>query len=480
MSIWRGRCKTMRSSLSPLQVINSGLCIGCGGCASQDASAEMSFDRYKQLRPTGDRGWMRLRSESLSRTCPFSPNALNEDEIAAELYPHAGYHPTIGRFSAAYVGAVAEDGFRDRGSSGGMVSWVLEELLGKGLVDAVAHVKAVEDPQGDGRFFRYALSRTPEEIRRGAKSRYYPVAMSEILRQIKEQPGRYAVVGVPCFIKAINLLRREGPVLRERIAYTLGLFCGHMKSAQFVDSFAMQMDVPRESVRAVDFRIKDTSRPASTYTAKLDLIDGSERVRDWWNMVDGDWGSGFFQYGACNYCDDVIAETADISFGDAWVEPYSSDGRGTNVVVIRSAEVGALVDAAIADGRLDLSPVDAEFIVATQAAGFRQRREGLAYRLNWPKPGYKPKKRVTPGAPDSRRRKLIYLTRAHISKWSHRMMWLAQRFGQPWIFTSWAKAAVGFYHGVAYSRGKAGQALERLAAFTRRMGWARPADTTAP
>jgi coenzyme F420-reducing hydrogenase beta subunit len=44
------------------------------------------------------------------------------------------------------------------------------------------------------------------------------------------------------------------------------------------------------------------------------------------------WGAGFFQNSACNYCDDVVAETSDIAFGDAWVEPYSSDGRGTNVV----------------------------------------------------------------------------------------------------------------------------------------------------
>ena len=33
--------------------------------------------------------------------------------------------------------------------------------------------------------------------------------------------------------------------------------------------------------------------------------------------------------------DDVVTETADISFGDAWVEPYSSGGRGTNVIIVR-------------------------------------------------------------------------------------------------------------------------------------------------
>ncbi len=184
--------------------------------------------------------------------------------------------------------------------------------------------------------------------------------------------------------------------------------------------------------------------------------------RDWWNLVDGDWGSGFFQIAACNACDDVIAETADVSFGDAWVEPYSSDGRGTNVVVVRSPLVAGLVRAAIDEGRLHLSPVDEAFVVETQAAGFRQRREGLAYRLTWPRRGVRPRKRVLPAKPDERRRRLIYRTRAVISRGSHRAFWLARRLGSPAPFVRWGQLAVAFYHGFAYSRGKLGTFFARL------------------
>jgi coenzyme F420-reducing hydrogenase beta subunit len=422
----------------------------------------MVFDAYGQLRPEGHPVWLRHGPEAFDRTCPFSPTAANEDVLAEELYPKATPYPTVGRFISAYVGYADAGGFRERGSSGGMVSWMLAELMRKGLVDGVAHEVPVEDPRSEGRFFRYRISRTEGEIFEGAKSRYYPVEASEVLRTIREAPGRYAVVGVPCFVKAIQLLRREDPVLRERIAFTLGLFCGHMKSARFVESFAIQMGVPVAEVQAVEFRVKDVTRPASTYTAELTLANGDVHRRDWWNLVDGDWGSGFFQYEACNFCDDVIAETADISFGDAWVEPYSSDGRGTNVIVIRSPEVDALVQAAIEEERLCLQPVDEEFVVATQAAGFRQRREGLAYRLTWPKRGIKPVKRVPPQRPDSRRRRLIYRTRAFISRWSHRTFWLARRIGRPRPFLRWGRAAVAFYHGFAYSRGKIGALFDRL------------------
>ena len=164
------------------------------------------------------------------------------------------------------------------------------------------------------------------------------------------------MVGVPCFIKAVQLLRREDALVRERVVVTLGLFCGHMKSARLVESFAQQMQVPLAEVEGMDFRLKDARRPANWYTAQFRLRDGRTAQRDWFHLAEGDWGAGFFQNEACNFCDDVMAETADISFGDAWVEPYASDGRGTNVVIARSPEMQALLSRALATRRLALDP----------------------------------------------------------------------------------------------------------------------------
>ena len=446
--------------LSPRDIVGSGLCIGCGGCLSESPGARMELDRYGHLKPAGAPIRLRRRSSRFARICPFSPSAASEDDLAAALFPDAPQrHSSSGRFRSAHVGYVAEGDFRERASSGGMISWVLAELLRKGLIDGAAHVVAA-DPRTEGRFFRYRLSRTEEEIRAGAKSRYYPVELSEMLDIIRTVPGRYAVVGVPCFIKAVQLLRREDPVIRERVAFTLGLFCGHMKSARFVESFAWQLEVPVAEVQSVEFRRKDPERAASVYTAELTLRDGRVVRRDWWNLVDGDWGAGFFQSSACNFCDDVVAETADISFGDAWVEPYSSDGRGTNVVIVRSPVLEDLVSAGIAQGRLQLEPVDGEFVERTQAAGLRQRREGLAYRLCWPRRGVRPHKRVAPDArtPTSRR-KLIYRMRSLITVWSHRVFWLARRTGRPAIYTRWARTALTVYHGLAYSRGRLGELI---------------------
>lgn len=449
---------------SPREMARAGRCIGCGGCVAQTRSlgATMGFNRYGQLRPVGSRQWNQAAAGILAHTCPFASDVPDEDRLAAELFPQApSRDPATGRFEAAYVGHVLERDYRDSGSSGGLVSWTACELLRTGRVDAVAHVHACESPSATGRLFEYRLSRSEDDVRAGAGSRYYPVEMSAVLRTMLDEPGRYALVGIPCFVKAVQLMRRQHPQLHKRIVHTMGLFCGHMKSARFAESLAWQMGADARDVRHVDFRRKHPDRAANQYHAEVTLRDGRTLGRDWWPLVDGDWGAGFFMDSACNLCDDVMAETADISFGDAWVEPYASDSRGHNVVVVRMGELNSMLHEARVAGRIALDEVDAGFVAATQAAGLRQRREGLSYRLSRCKDA--PPKRVQPDAriatPERRR---IYALRAAISRWSHRMFALARATGIRAIYLVWARAALTVYHACAYRRGRLGALVSRL------------------
>src|SRR3546814_20674517 len=102
-----------------------------------------------------------------------------------------------------------------------------------------------------------------------------------------------------------------------------------MKSARMVESFAWQMGTDAGEANQVEFRLKNPERPANWYTAQLSLKDGNSLSKDWWHLVDGDWGAGFFKNSACTCCDDVVAATADLSFSDA----RSEERRIGNVCV---------------------------------------------------------------------------------------------------------------------------------------------------
>jgi hypothetical protein len=144
------------------------------------------------------------------------------------------------------------------------------------------------------------------------------------------------------------------------------------------------------------------------------------------------------------------------------VEPYSSDGRGTNVVVVRTPELRDMIESARADGRLQVEAVDAEFIARTQAAGLKHRRDGLSYRLSWRRKGLQPVKRVGASRTLPLRRKLVYRLRAHIARWSHRVFRLARALHTPAIYTWWARAVLRLYQSVTWSRGRLGRLFDAL------------------
>lgn len=459
----------MKDHYSPEDIVKSGLCIGCGCCSAINVivgkPGKMSFDKFGQLKPNSAAPMYNEKSEVFSRICPFSPEAENEDEISKRFFPSAKFiSPLLGRYISNKTGFVNEDDYRFNGSSGGMVTWLATELLRKGLVNGIVHVVPVNDLEG--KFFKYRISRNEKEIKEGSKSRYYPVELSRALKEIHDQPGHYAIVAVPCMIKAINLLRMKNKVFMERIRFTLGIFCGHMKSAKFAESFAWQMNVSFREVEEIEYRRKITDRPANWYNAMLTLKNGSYYNKDWWHMRDGDWGAGFFMNSACNFCDDVVAETADISFGDAWVEPYTSDGKGTNIVIIRSEIINEIISSGISDNRLQLEEVTAELAESTQAAGFRQRREGLAYRLTWAIKGIIPVKRVKPDSENIlNSRKRIYRMRYYISKWSHILFRIASIMKIHWIYLLWARIVASVYYGMAYHNGSISQMRRRYTRF---------------
>lgn len=407
-------------------VVKNGYCIGCGACAAFDTEISIKMDEYGRYaashKITGT-----PTSPSAARVCPFANGVPNENELGRDAFaddkpdfePHVGYHV------ANYAGWVVESDFRSRGSSGGLASWLLTELLKLGLVDHVVHVSA-QSVSGEGDpLFRFSISTTSEEVRAKSKSRYYPVEMSGVITKMLQNPGRYVVVGIPCFIKAIRLACRESAVLKERLAFTVSIVCGHLKSTAFAEMFAWQCGITPSELRAIDFRTKLPDLPAHSYAVTVSGERNGQTVsvtKPTSELYGSNWGHGFFKYKACDFCDDVVGETADISIGDAWLPEYVSDSAGTNVVVVRSRLLDSILAEAASAGRLHLDAIPVEKVVESQAGGFRHRRDGLAYRLFLEDQArrWRPAKRVSPS--DSHltpKLREIYTLRYELGQESH-------------------------------------------------------------
>lgn len=323
-------------------------------------------------------------SAPLDTACPFSNEAPDEDALVADQsWTNLPHDSRIGHWDGLFAGHVTDERVRFEGGSGGITSWFLAQLMSRGEVDHVIHVKPA-DPREDleGRHFRYAVSSSVDALMQGRKSRYYPVDLASMYDHITANPGRYAIVAIPCFAKAIRQMQRRDPVLKDRIRFVVGLVCGHLKARSFAEYLGWLQGVRPQALQTIDFRVKVPGGDASQYTVEASDGTHSHRGVPLKNYFGITWDLGFMKYDACEYCDDVMAETADIVMGDAWISPFQDDWRGSNVVQTRHPTAQAIIADGMATGALTLTPIDVGQVVKTQQSGLRHRREGLAYRLS--------------------------------------------------------------------------------------------------
>jgi coenzyme F420 hydrogenase subunit beta len=354
----------------------------------------MQWNRYGEYNPSEVAPCTTECSLCLG-VCPFADSDENEDTLAKALYgsvPGIQHRPETGYFLASYVGY--SERHRATSASGGMATWLLETLLTKGVVD---HIICVVSTGDSDKLFTFRIVDTIEGVRSGAGSVYYPVEMSEVTKKVLDVPGRYAIVGLPCFIKAIRLAQQRNKKLQERIVVCVGLVCGQLKSKHFTSYIATLAGV-KGILTAVHYRGKSRDQPASNFYFSFLTAEGEKKKVFWNEGVNEAWTNRWFTPTACNYCDDVFAECADVVCMDAWLPEYSQDSQGTNLVLVRSPMIQEMFERGH-DVHLNSIPV--ERIMQSQAGVVAVKRGHLAYQLylDLQEGLKKPRKRVLPGKP---------------------------------------------------------------------------------
>lgn len=404
-------------------VIKNNYCIGCGACSSvKNSPFKMHLNDFGIMTAYP----VKKLSDSnvkVLRICPFSNHSKNEDELSNIFFPEIENKDTkIGKYLACFSGYIKEHQFREKGSSGGFGKWLGYILLKENMIDYFIQVAPNQTNDSKKPLFNYAIFSNKDDVINGSKSSYYPVTLDSIIKTIKETNGRYAITGVPCFIKTIRLISVEDEIFKKRIIYTIGIVCGAMKSANQSKMIGWQLGVRPENLVSIDFRRKHKDRPASNKIYQVwSNLDSIERYNDASKIFGTDW-CGFFHPKACDFCDDLVGETADISMGDAWLPQFVNDPNGTSIIVIRNKDILQLFNRYKSLNKLKIDSLQAEDVAKSQEGGFRHRREALSFRIakkelsnNW-----YPQKRIKANQYEiSKKRKQIYSMREEIAKQSH-------------------------------------------------------------
>lgn len=318
----------------------------------------------------------------------------------------------------------------------------------KGLIDGVIQVCSNEVAgESGGVLFEYRICESREEIMGAARSAYYPVSLDNVLKQIKGSNKRYLLVGLPCFVKSIRLMALKNADEVSSIAYTLSIFCGHLKSAAYAEMIAWQLGYTPEKIESINFRGKTEGIKASIKRYEVKGLDGIKSELSS-KLFGTNYGLGFFKPLACDFCDDVFGETADLVVGDAWLPKYVKDHKGTSLVISRNPEIDAVIAEASEQGVLFMDELTPSQVIRSQAGSYRHRTDGLRWRL-WKyseKYEWVPVKRIKKSLRALFvRRKKIYSMRYEISSLSHEVFLKAKNLESFEFFYETMKPLVDKY-----------------------------------
>lgn len=363
------------------EVVTQDLCIGCGLCTYKCPSGalKMDWNDYGFLIPKlvndcNDNG-------DCLTVCPFNPypekEIKTEKEIAEKfLKDKIFHHPQIGNYKGIYAGYANE--YRLTSSSGGMATYVSSELLKEGYIN---HILSVKESRKPGQYYEYAISSSEDELLASSKTRYFPVTLDSVLKEIKHLNGNVAIVGVACFIKAVRLAQLKEPYLKEKIPFLIGIICGGLKSRFYTEYLAGKSGAVKQ-FQNPQYRIKNIDSGAGDYSFGCNDLETNTNKTIRMKTVGDMWGTGLFKANACDFCDDVTTELADVSVGDAWIKPYHLDGKGTNLVITRSQLADSYIQEGIQQGKLNLEKLTVERLLFSQKGSFNHRHIGLSYRLS--------------------------------------------------------------------------------------------------
>jgi coenzyme F420 hydrogenase subunit beta len=362
------------------EIVKNDLCIGCGTCAGvcPQKILKIQDNEYGEY-ISSETHVCDSRCGLCLEVCPFNSNE-DETQLGAKIYGSIEgikYLSETGYYLDSYVGYSNE--FRQSSASGGMATWLLTKLLKEGIVDYVVCPAPQKNPE---KLFSFEILSNEDSIKTASGSVYYPVEMSEIIQKILEVPGRYAITGLPCFIKALRLAAQKNRKLRERIVFTIGLVCGQMKSKNYTKYIAaLAGNENLDEIQGVYYRGKSPEKPVSNYHYQFTDEHGSQHKIFWNEGVSEAWVNRWFTPNACNYCDDVFAELADVTFMDAWLPEYSRDSMGTNLMLVRSPEILAFIQEGMNKKEINASKISVEKVIQSQAGVIDVKREQLSYLL---------------------------------------------------------------------------------------------------
>ena len=329
------------------EVVENGLCIGCGLCRSIAGDERITFGMTPEGR---ERPVERvpLDSPTWARIAAVCPGVRIEGQDQRLLDPQATLDPIWGPYLRMDRGYASDPTVRFQASTGGVLTALALYLLGQRKVDFILHVKASRTQPMRS---EWSLSFDRVAVLERSQSRYGPAAPLADFEAVLARQQAFAFVGKPCDVGALRLLARTDSRVNRYCRYMLALVCGGAselsKSQDLLEEYGLS-----EAELSV-FRYRGFGNPGVT---RIETKDGRVFEKTYLDLWKDE--SRWRLQNRCKICPDAIGEVADIAASDVWPggAPTGEDA-GFNGIIARTRKGVELLQAAIRDGVLTVDKI---------------------------------------------------------------------------------------------------------------------------
>lgn len=340
---------------SNLNILKNDLCLGCGLCASLNKDCRMQINSRGFYVPSSINS---ISKSTLTRLCP-GINVQSDGKNNTSVW---------GNVESVYDAWSSDSEIRHSSASGGVTTSLAIFLLESGKVDGVLHVGHDDDDYLHNRLF---LSKNREEVKQHTSSRYAPAdVFSSLFDILDENPNeKYVFIGKPCDIACVKNIQREYKKYRNRIPYTLAIFCAGMPNyngtLKAIDTFKIDSTPVSIRYRGDGWPGYFTVRYQNGTTKRMTYTES------WRDILSHELGF------RCKICPDGIGLLADIASGDSWKTkdgyPDFTDSEGKNFCFIRTKEGERIFQEACDNGYIIKERINTEAIKTQQRYQFFRR-----------------------------------------------------------------------------------------------------------
>lgn len=356
-------------NITVIDVVKKDLCTGCGTCVGicPTNNLEMFYNPKNGIEYPVDSGKC-ISCNKCITVCPGQK--VDYMQLNDRFINGTKNDVLIGNYINCYQGRSTNSYINNRSTSGGLITSLLIYCLETGFCDGVIVTKIGDN----GIHAKSIIAKTKEEVMKCVGSKYSPVSVNTLIKNILSNEEKYIFVGLPCHIHGIRKTELINEDLRKKIVLHIGLFCSHTVNMLGTLNSLKRMNVDPINCQRIIYRSKNWPGYFSVTT------DSGEMT-----MPHSPFFNQFKYYYVprrCLLCVDATSEIADLSFGDAWLPKKIVEEKGESLVISRTTIGDNLIREVAMAGHLKLFFSDKNAIIKSQNHQLLFKKRNIIPRIS--------------------------------------------------------------------------------------------------